>query len=552
MLTRPGRRASRAFWRGLARIGARPLAALSLVFVVTSLLYALPPILGHRRPAIVHDEISYLLAANTFRHGRLTNPSPPFWESFEAFHQIVTPTYQSKFPPGQGLILAIGWMLGSPRVGAILAGALAASATTWMIRARASWRLAIVSGIVAGLLPSVFDWTQTFWGGSLAMAGAALFGGAVLRVLSRSGTSSRARPTPPPAPSPGGEEKDGESATFDIWKNGVIAGIGLSMLANTRPFEGVLLAIMVFVALLTRSMLRERRASARFIVGASLALLPVAAWMGYYNYRATGNALQMPYALHARQYMFAPIFWWDGPQQPTRTENLYITAFHRETEFREYDAQRTFAGFTKLAVQRVGLILMEAMYPLVGIVALTGGIVALRRSRTARLAVLIPIVFIALHLAMTPWLRAHYLAPVVPFWVMFVACAIRASRRIHTSLVPAVSIALVIASAIYSIRASIVETKAISAAPDYRRDALAAIEQTPGKHIVVVRHQPGARTETQWVHNPADMHNARVLFVHARDAATNSALVNHFADRSVWTASVSRDGVSIDLVAPRN
>src|SRR5687768_780606 len=235
---------------------------------------------------IVHDELSYLLAADTFVNGRLTNPTPPAWEHFETMHVLVTPTYQSKYPPGQGLILAFGQVFfGHPIWGVWIVTALACMTVTWTLLAVAPPRWAMVGGLITAVHPQMLEWGQRYWGGSLAVLGGAMFIGAILRIAS---------------------PRQRRKAVL-----GVVAGVGLAILSNTRPFEGAVLAVVACAAYLPRSANRRRA-----ILGAAAVLIPVGLWMGYYNWRVVGHPLRLPYQEHQRQYGHVPLFLFQPLRDP--------------------------------------------------------------------------------------------------------------------------------------------------------------------------------------------------------------------------------------------
>src|ERR1700676_2152357 len=77
--------------------------------------------------AIVHDEASYLLQAETVARLRWAMPSPPLPAFFEQFHVLVAPTFASKYPPGHGILLVPGIWLGMPGLVPVLLNGLAAA-----------------------------------------------------------------------------------------------------------------------------------------------------------------------------------------------------------------------------------------------------------------------------------------------------------------------------------------------------------------------------------------------------------------------------------------
>jgi energy-converting hydrogenase Eha subunit A len=81
-------------------------------------------------------------------------------------------------------------------------------------------------------------------------------------------------------------------------RDAVVMGLGLVILANSRSYEGLLLAVIVAVAMLLWLLgaNRPRRSIALTSVMLPLALMLVlgALATAYYNYRVTGSPFEMP------------------------------------------------------------------------------------------------------------------------------------------------------------------------------------------------------------------------------------------------------------------
>ena len=269
----------------LARRKVWTLVAVALLAIVSRLaLFLVMPL---PLPS-THDEFSYLLAADTFVHGRLANPPHPMWIFFDTFHVLQHPTYASMYPPAQGAVLALGQLLGHPWIGVLFSMALMCASFTWMLQGWFPPQWALLGGTLALLRIHLFSsWLETYWGGAVPAIGGVLVIGAFPRVVKRQ------RP-----------------------RDAVLMGIGAGLLANSRPFEGLLFCIPVGIALIMW-LLSDR--SPAFRSTGLRVLLPLLCvsmltlvFIGYYNRRVTGDAFLLPHVLDDRLHETLPPFVWQS------------------------------------------------------------------------------------------------------------------------------------------------------------------------------------------------------------------------------------------------
>lgn len=526
-MTRPAKR-HRSQWLRAAdhafdRIARRQGLSIVSVGLVALIAAATLSLLGRMPQPYVQDEFSYLLAADTFAHGRLTNPTHPMWVHFESFQILQQPTYSSKYPPGQGLILAAGQIIaGHPIVGVWLGIALGCAAICWMLMAWLPPRWALLGGLIATVHPPILgDWSQNYWGGAVAMTGGALVLGALRRLIPQ----PRAR-------------------------DGVVLGLGMAILANSRPYEGFVLSLLVSAALLVWALGRNgpawRVTLGRMALPVCLVLLPTAAAMSYYNFRVTGDPLRMPYVVHGEAYGIAPPLLWQKPQPEPQFRHL-VFRVAAQIGMMDYLEQRSLGGIlihARIKIRRLATEFFQSWGLAIPLIVLPW---ALRRDRWMRLALLIAGLFLA-SLFLETWVLAHYAAPVMALVLAISLLAMRhlyewrrRDRPLGRWIVHA-SVALCFAGGVIeSIRIAGEETYSQQFGL-HRAKMISDLKKLGGKHLVVVRYSPQHNPDHEWVYNDAAIDDATVVWAREMDRERDQKLLDYFHDRKVWLLKTNVDG----------
>lgn len=520
-----------AIRRALRTVGQRTWLAV-LLSCMSSLIVCIvfAKIAGPPLPS-THDEFAYLLGADTFASGRLTNPTHPVWESFETFHVIHRPTYQMKYPPAQAALLAVGQHLGRPIWGVWISLALACGATTWMLRAWTPPRWALLGGWLTVMHAGILRyWGEGYMGGAAAMLGGALVWGTTPRLLQT--VAVRARGT-------------SFIASGNIIVNSVAFGLGVALLANSRPYEGFLTTLLAgsmfvwFFVNSPRSVAESRSTAETFARWAAIAapavvvIVAIGAWMLHYNKQVTHNRWKMPYQV------WQAIYSDHGQLTGTLVSVGEESVAERRVPVPEesYQRQRPHEPLhRKLFRLTIFFFRPYVWLPL-------GVLLPLLTARRNLMPVLVVSALFAAVIIQDSGGYPHYAASITPLAILLIVQSLRNLRvmrrpksfwgglwgRNFVSIVPAVAFA--------TVAADMWQWRIWNETPGFaqRRDAIVRhLLDKPGDDLVLVRYRSTHSIYDEWVYNRADIDESPIVWARELTPEQNQKLLEYFGNRNAW------------------
>jgi len=483
-----------------ARLAQRPgwcilaLAALPVVLRLALLPRHPPPVPD------IYDEFSHLLVADTLRHFRLANPAHPLHQFFETFFVLQEPTYSSIYPAGQGLALAIGWMVfGTPWAGVILAVAAFCALSYWMLRGWTTPGWALAGGALAVMeFGPLNQWMNGYWGGALPAAAGCLVFGALPR-LRRAGRI----------------------------RDALLLGAGLAIHLLTRPYESIFLLASVAIFVLPAWKLLWKP-----LLVAALSVLPAIGITLLQNKQVTGSWTSLPYALSQYQYGVPAALTFQANAAPhrdlTREQEL---DYRMQLSFRGEHAETAKSYLLRLAyrIRYYRFFFMPPLY-----LALPLFFIALREARFVRVFACLAI--FALGVNFFPAFQYHYMAGVTCLFVLVSITGLQQLSSLSPLAARVIFLLCVAQFALeYGLHVASGDKWSLALRNPERRVAVnSRLAQAPGRQLVFVRYWPRHIFQDEWVYNAADIDGARVVWARDLGAAENEKLRQYYPDRAVW------------------
>jgi hypothetical protein len=295
----------------------------------------------------------------------------------------------------------------------------------------------------------------------------------------------------------------------------LLMGLGLAILANSRPFEG-LVASLPMVAVLLAWIVGKNGPPRRIAVGRVMlpilaVLVGTAGWIGYYNFRVTGSPLRLPHLVYKATYK--------GRE-----------AIHRHREFQEDRGSTNITLSEKLARQRKFYLPTVLFVPLLMLPWML-------RRRGIRLSLITCSLAVMVSVAVSrAW--PHYTAPMTGLVFLLVVQGMRHLYHWHwpgkLRLRPLVWVVAVAYLASFVLSLARQEPSVWEKWSQVRAHLLHHLTQDGNRHLIIVRYSSGHRVNREWVYNKADIDLSPVVWAREMDPKHNRKLLDYFHDRRIW------------------
>ncbi len=418
----------------------------------------------------------------------------------------------------------MGERLGHPWIGVLLSAVSMCVAVTWMLQGWLPPAWGLLGGLLIALRFGAFNyWIDSYWGGAMAAIGGGLVMGALPRLIKQ------------------------RRAIYAC-----ILGIGLAILAASRPVEGLIFSLPVAVSFAAWLFdagvsLRSRLRSA--FVPLAIILMGAVVWLGYYNWRGTGNPLLFPYVIYQRAHFASPPVLFQKLPPPRQFFNPQFTDYSNEQRA-EYTEHR--AHFIRSSAMRASALLVFICGPLMAALLLT--LPWLLRDRKMKLLWL----QFAMSLAGLMIVSAFFIHYAAPLTATVWALAMQGMRHLRRWQIGNHAIGVIFTRAIVLTCIALIPTHVVKTwhdelhgiswtnRPMLQRVRIAReLESIPGDHLVIVHYSPQHDVHSEWVYNGADIDHSKIVWAREVPGVDVAPLLDYFRGRKVWVIEPDRPNIEV-------
>lgn len=490
---------------------------------------------------VISDELAYQFQSQTFINGRVTNQTPASPEHFESQGLLVEPTFSSKYPP----LLAAGMALGEKFFGnehllGQLGLALSCCLIFLILIEFFSLPLSFSVSLIATLNSFyIFEFANSYRPASLSLLAACLVYYGCLRSL-----------------------KMAQSGAIPSFRSelgyGLIIGLGLGMLALSRPFIGAL-TFCVSVALYFYSLwIRGIRS---WIIPFLSVILLCGSVQLFINSQVTHNIWKHPHSFVSDKYYMNPGFNFLSKDEPRDYRgNRFLERYYREYEKEIFERQTSFSGYIyEYFVEKIHKYLMFHTtyyllpFLLIGFVFL---ILATIKEKSLRLLFLsqsimgyfVASLFVVAHLY-------FYTVTITPIFFLLIAWGVSEVLKFGEDVVGKrapvrvfVSIFILFAVTQLNMRGFAFAASRTTRGVYYKRNfEKALLIAHPNKKLVIFsKFDESHSIYDNWIYSDPNLNETQILWVTDLGKERNQKFLGHYPERLGLCARFSNSSPVID------